>query len=186
LEINICKAKKSDLNGIIRVNVETWKTAYKGVVPDDYIRGFAVRSQDKRWQNQLKNMIEENIFFIAENKKSEIVGFVIGGLERNKHPNYKGELMGIYVLKEYQRQGIGKALTRRIVEELIKMGINNMIIWVLENNPYRAFYDTLGGKVVDMKEHETLKLPVVAYGYDNLKELVKNHCFNNDDGKIII
>ena len=172
MEIIIRKAISSDLNGIIRVNVETWKTAYKGVVPDNYIQGFTVRSQDKNWQKQLEKMIENNIFFIAETNKSKIVGFAIGGLERSKHPNYKGELMGIYILKEYQRQGIGKALTRKIVEDLIKMKVNNMLVWVLENNPYRAFYDILNGKVVDKKEHETLKLPIVAYGYDNLKELL--------------
>jgi ribosomal protein S18 acetylase RimI-like enzyme len=173
LEINIRKAKISDLDGIIRVNVETWKTSYRGVVPDNYIQGFSIRIHDKMWQAQLKNMIAENIFYIAENNKGEVIGFVIGGLERNKDPNYKGELMGIYILKEYQRLGIGKALTRKIVENLIKMKINTMLVWVLENNPYRAFYDTLGGKIVDKKEHEMLRLPVVAYGYDNLKELIK-------------
>jgi len=173
LEINIRKAKISDLNGIIRVHIETWKTAYKGVVPDEYIRGFAVRTRNKGWQKRLKNSIEENLFFVAENNKSEIVGFAIGGLERSKNPNYKGELMSIYILKEYQRQGIGKALTGKIAGELMKMNINTMLVWVLENNPYRAFYDILGGKVVDKKEHETLKLPVIAYGYDDLKELRK-------------
>lgn len=172
MEIIIRKANNSDLNGIIRVNVETWKIAYKGVVPDDLIRGFAMRTQDKGWQKKLKNMIEENIFFIAETNESEIIGFAIGGLEMSKNSNYKGELMGIYILKECQRQGIGKSLTGKIVKELIKMNINTMLVWVLEKNPYRAFYDTLGGKVIDKKEHETLKLPVVAYGYDNLKELL--------------
>jgi ribosomal protein S18 acetylase RimI-like enzyme len=174
LEIRIRKAKNSDLNGIIRVNVETWKTAYKGVVPDNYIQGFIIRSQDERWQKQLDHMIEDYIFFVAETDKSEIVGFAIGGLERSNHPNYEGELMGIYILKEYQRQGIGKALTRKIVEELIKMKVTNMLVWVLENNPYRAFYDNLKGKVIDKKEHETLKLPVIAYGYDDLTELMKS------------
>ncbi len=173
MEISIRKAKNSDLNGIIRAHVETWKTAYKGVVPDNYIQGFVIRTQDKGWQNRLKNTIEEKIFYIAENNKNEIVGFAIGGLERSKHPNYKGELMGIYILKEYQRKGLGKSLTKKIVENLIDMNINTMLLWVLENNPYRAFYDALGGKVIDKKIHETLKLPVVAYGYDNLTELIK-------------
>ena len=178
MEINIRKAKNSDLNGIIRVNVETWKTAYKGVVPDNYIQGFIIRTQDKRWQKQLMNMIEENIFFIAETNKREIIGFAIGGLERSNNPNYEGELMGIYIQKEYQRQGIGKALINKVIGKLIKLKVNTMLVWVLENNPYRAFYDTLGGNVVDKKEHEILKLPVVAYGYDNLKELKKRLIIN--------
>jgi len=171
LEISIRKAENSDLNGIIRVHVETWKSAYKGVVPDKFIQRFEIMTQDKRWQKQLKNMIEENIFFIAAKNEKEIVGFAIGGLERNKNPKYKGELMGIYILKEYQRQGIGKALTKKIVEKLIEMKINTMLLWVLENNPYRAFYETLEGRIVDKKEDENLKLPVVAYGYDDLKDL---------------
>ncbi|TFG28444.1 MAG: GNAT family N-acetyltransferase [Promethearchaeota archaeon] len=170
--ITIRKAKISDLNGIIRVNVETWDTSYRGVVPDSYIQGFKIRSKDKRWQKLLENMIKENIFLIAENNKAEIVGFAIGGLERTTYSSYEGELMGIYILKEYQRQGIGKALTRKIVKKLIEMKVNSMLVWVLESNPYRVFYEDLGGKVVDKKEHETLKLPIVAYGYDNLKELM--------------
>ena len=173
MEITIRKANNSDLKGIIRVDVETWKTAYKGVVPDNFIKGFIIRSEDERWQKQLVHMIEDNTFFVAETNKREIVGFAIGGLERSNHPNYEGELMGIYILKEYQRQGIGKALTQKIVEELIKMKVRSMLVWVLENNPYRVFYETLGGKVVDKKEHEVLKLPIVGYGYDNLKELIK-------------
>jgi len=173
LDISIRKAKSSDLNEIITVHIETWKTAYKGVVPDKNIQRFIIRTRDKRWQKQLKNMIEEKIFFIAESNKSEIVGFAIGGLERSKNPNYKGELMGIYIIKEFQRKGIGKALTRKIVEELIDMKINSMLLWVLENNPYRTFYETIGGKVIDKKDDENLKLPVVAYGYDNLKKLKK-------------
>lgn len=185
MEISIRKAKDSDLNGIIRVNVETWKSAYKGVVPDKFIQGFVIRTQNKGWQKQLKNMIEENLFFVAEKSKSEIVGFAIGGLERNKNPNYKGELMGIYILKECQRQGIGKALTGKIVEGLIKMKVNTMLVWVLEDNPYRAFYETLEGKLVDKKEDENLKLPVVAYGYDNLNEFIKKSFFININNKII-
>ncbi len=179
MKIIIRNAENSDLTGIINVHVETWKTAYKGVVPDNYIQSFIIRTQHKTWQNQLKIMMKDNNFFVAERDKDRIVGFAIGGLERSNHPNYKGELMGIYILKEYQRQGIGKALTRKIIEELIKMEINNMLVWVLENNPYRAFYETLGGKIVDKKEHETLRLPVVAYGYDDLKDLLKKSCFLN-------
>ena len=174
----IRKAEKKDLNGIIKIHIDTWKTSYKGVVPDDYIQAFEMKTRDKNWQKLLLKMIEEQIFYLAENEEDKLIGFAIGGLERSNNPNYKGELMGIYIIKEYQRQGIGKVLVKKIVQGLIEININSMLLWVLENNPYRLFYENLNGKIVEKKQHETLKLPILAYGYDNLKELLnklENH-----------
>jgi len=172
MDIVVRKACETDLKDIIKVHIATWESSYRSFVPSEYIEAFIKKTNEKDWREQLRSMIEKNFFYIAEIRK-QIVGFAIGGLVRRKDLNYKGELMGIYVLKQYQRKGAGKALTRRIVEELIKLDINSMLIWVLANNPYRSFYDSLGGKIVDRKEHEILKLPVVAYGYDNLNDLIK-------------
>jgi GNAT superfamily N-acetyltransferase len=172
MEIIIRKANETDLEDIIKVHVSTWESSYRSFVPSEYIEAFIKKTKDKVWREQLRNIIGKNIFYLAE-IRNQIIGFAIGGSVRSKDLNYMGELMGIYILKQHQRKGLGKALTHKIVEELLKMDINTMVVWVLANNPYRSFYDSLGGRIVKKKKHEILKLPVVAYGYDNLNDLIK-------------
>jgi len=39
-----------------------------------------------------------------------VVGFITGGDERNKDDIYRGEIYTLYVLKHFQRRGIGGRL----------------------------------------------------------------------------
>ena len=166
------RAEIKDVVGITRVHIQTWRTTYKDIIPDKIIQGMSYRVRDENWSQMLKEMIKNEIYYIAENENGEIIGFAVGGLERSGDPTYKGELMGIYILKKYQDIGIGRALVKIIVSELLKLGVNNMLVWVFKDNPYKTFYERLGGKVIKEKLHEKFKLPVLAYGWDNLNNLI--------------
>jgi hypothetical protein len=50
-------------------------------------------------------------------------------------------------------------------------------LWVLTTNPYRKFYDKLGGKVVAEKEFRPAGhiLPGEGYGWDDLNKLGDNN-----------
>jgi ribosomal protein S18 acetylase RimI-like enzyme len=96
------------------------------------------------------NIIPEGVVYVAENRDGEIVGFSSGGKERSgKYNAFDGELYAIYILKEYQGQGIGKALIKPIIEEIKRMGLYSMVVIVLKNNISRLFYEALGGKKID-------------------------------------
>lgn len=62
-----------------------------------------------------------------------------------------GEVYAIYVLKEYQNQNIGRNLMKYSIEKLSKMGLISFLVWVLESNPYKQFYEKLGGTQIDRK-----------------------------------
>jgi GNAT superfamily N-acetyltransferase len=57
-------------------------------------------------------------------------------------------LYAIYLLENYQRQGIGNQLVRNVVQELHTFIIFSLFVWVLEDNPSRFFYERLGGQVI--------------------------------------
>ncbi|WP_284037093.1 GNAT family N-acetyltransferase [Neobacillus sp. 114] len=44
------------------------------------------------------------------------------------------KLSSIYILKEYQGQGIKKLLVELVIRKLEAMGINTMLVFVLEDN----------------------------------------------------
>ena len=86
-------------------------------------------------------------FHVAEAPQRRLVGFADGGLERSHPESGQGELYAIYLLKEFQKQGTGRKLFEASVESLLKAGIHSMVVWVLEQSPYRKFYESLHGQL---------------------------------------
>ncbi len=56
------------------------------------------------------------------------------------------ELQSMYVLKDYQGQGIGTHLFELVVDWLLADGIYSMGVNLYSENPFRRFYEKMGGK----------------------------------------
>jgi len=168
--MNIRKAVLSDAKGIAKVHVDCWKTTYKNIVSDQYLMKLTYESREQIWINNIPN----GSVYVAENKEGEIIGFSSGGIERSgKYNGYEGELYAIYILKEYQGNGIGKALVQPVVKEITELGLNSMLVLVLEDNISRLFYESLGGKKIDTVEVEISgkKLSELVYGWEDIRAI---------------
>ncbi|MBM7583943.1 L-amino acid N-acyltransferase YncA [Bacillus pakistanensis] len=165
--MKIRAAKLSDASGIAKVHVDSWRTTYRNIIPDEFLNNLSYQRREELWSS---NIPKGNVF-VAENNEGKIVGFSSGGKERSgKYKEYQGELSSIYILKEFQGQGIGKSLAKPVIKELEKLGINTMLVFVLEDNNSRLFYEAMGGKIIDKIEVEIAgkKLNELVYGWDNI------------------
>ena len=112
--------------------------------------------------------------FVADMEDTEsVVGATTAGPDRQNQSVYKGELFGIYILQPFQHQGIGQQLVHEVKKHLLQLGLRSMRLWVLADNPYRAFYEKLGGQVVDEK-WDTIdgkRLKELAYGWRDIRVL---------------
>ncbi|MDW0115980.1 GNAT family N-acetyltransferase [Sporosarcina thermotolerans] len=131
-----------DVEAIARVHVDSWRSTYKGIVPDSYLQQLSYEQRAENWRRG----IGHNTIFVAESERGEIVGFATGGKERTGNYGVDGELYAIYLIEEAQGGGIGKTLTMEIANKLNKQGLSSMLVWVLELNPSKKFYEALGGK----------------------------------------
>jgi len=169
--INIRKAEISDASEIATVHIGSWLTTYRGIMPDEKLDSLNHDSCTKKWEGNIQRSFEgKEILLVAESDK-KIVGFCGGS--PNDDPNtkkkYQDDLRMIYFLKEYQKQGIGRKLVSEYVKILKSMNINSMIIWVLEENDSKCFYEKLGGKIVAEKILNFGKeLKAVGYGWVNI------------------
>lgn len=164
-------AELEDAVGIAKVHVDSWKTTYKGIVPDTYLESLSYEEPEQNWRRG----VEHNHIYIAEDENGKVVGFATGGKERTgKYDDYVGELYAIYLLEGQQGKGIGRMLFESVVDDLKEMKLNSMLIWALEENPACHFYEKLGGKKIDTAEIEIdgQKLSEIAFGWDNL-----TYCF---------
>lgn len=162
----------ADIDGITRVHVDTWKSAYKGILSDKFLQGISFEKRKVIWKTFFQD--SNNKVVVCLNEKEEIIGFVSFGPERaNKH-NYANELYAIYILEKYQRKGVGKLLLRKVIELLQEKGQNTLIVWVLKDNQSYKFYEYLGGKkiVEDYIEIGGRVLKKVGYGWSDIGNIL--------------
>ncbi|SDQ77214.1 GNAT family N-acetyltransferase [Virgibacillus salinus] len=170
--MKIRKATQQDAPHIAKVHVDSWRSTYRNIVPDTFLEKLDYDHRTKLWE---RNMTSNSVF-VAENNDGEIVGFSTGGKEREgKYEGYDGELYAIYIFEEYQGKGIGRLLLQPVAEELVQAGMTTMLVWVLEDNGAKYFYEALGGKKLGHAELEIdgEKLKETAYGWPDLSQFVK-------------
>lgn len=147
-----------------RIYVQTWRDTYLSVLPYDYLFEMSVPRHEQVFVNVLNS--NQLISFVAENA-GRIIGFITGGFERNGNNTYSGEIYSLYVLKNFQRQGIGGQLVSALSTQLSEFGIYSMLVRVLKLNPYRRFYIKMNGTYL-RTEHQDFSgegLEVEVYGW---------------------
>ena len=173
----IREARLQDANAIAQVHVDAWKTTYSGILPTAYIERRTYAKRCKSWSILLEasKAKTDHSIYVAE-FEGEIIGFVDGGTERSANPIYKGEIYALYILKPYQRQGLGRNLTRTVARRLSQLGLDSILVWVLADNPACKFYRSLGGQEVEQKliDFNGSKFKEIAYGWQNTQDLMAN------------
>ena len=148
MTFDIRLATPEDAPALARVHIASWQSAYRGIVHDSYLDHMDLEKMTLRFAN-----IVDSEIFIREVLccDGEPIGHVSYGAERQLHlPEYSGELMAIYLLPQWQRQGLGSRLFARAVEGLKTQGYKGMLIWVLADNvSARRFYEAKGGTLLE-------------------------------------
>lgn len=167
----IREATLEDASAIARVHVDSWRTTYQGIIPDSFLAGLSYERSEVMWQDILSK--HTDFTYVAE-EEGILVGFANGGREREGNMDYTGEIFAIYLLKEFQRKGIGRALVAALASRLIQAGMRSTLVWVLEKNPARRFYEALEGKLVSQKVMNIggVDMVVVSYGWRDANTLI--------------
>jgi ribosomal protein S18 acetylase RimI-like enzyme len=149
-EIIIRAARPEDAKDIAFVHVESWRTTYKGIVNQSYLDQLKYEDREKMWTSILHQYTPTAHVLVAYDKeKKKTVGFISSGPKRGfPELKYDGEISAIYILKEFQRQGIGEMLFDASCRELRTAGFQNAMLWILKGNPSLEFYKIMGGKVI--------------------------------------
>lgn len=170
-------ARPVDAPAIARVQVTTWRTTYHGLVPDGYLDTMEEEPRAIQWHNviyQDAGGADQPFVIVAEDARDGVVGFAAAGPERQADQHFRGELGAIYLLTEYHGRGIGRRVVGEIAQQLLRRGFTTMLVWVLSENPYRRFYEALGGRFLRIRSIAVggRSLEEWAYGWDDIRQLV--------------
>lgn len=155
------------------MHVDTWRAAYAGIVPGDYLAGLSYEKSERLWRDAIG--ADDGCVFVAEDEHGGVFGFA-SGRRRERYSReledrvggYAGELQTVYVLPAGQGLGAGRLLVGAVARYFGESGVDSMLLWVFaDNDPARRFYESLGGVPVaeDGFELGGAWLPEVAYGW---------------------
>lgn len=155
-------AAPADARGIARVHVETWRSAYPGILPDKVMVGLTVDQKASDWRRRLEAPREQEGVLVAA-IDGEVVGFA--GFGRVTGSLAAGEVFTLYVLSDWQDQGLGRALLAGAFARLAQAGAPSALIWVLAENPARFFYEAMGGTKAGARDEQAWGARLHEYAY---------------------
>lgn len=168
--VTIRIAHPQDALAIAHIQIESWRTTYAGLVPDEFLASMTLNKQAQMFADALAD--HDRYLFVAEDH-GHIVGFIAGGPTREELGDFDAELYAIYLLAEDQRRGSGRLLTSALASQLRFKGFRQMVVWVLAQNPAVGFYQRLGGTPAGQKRIEIggSALSELAFGWTSWDQL---------------
>ena len=175
MTIQIRQATPADAWAIARVHVDSWRSSYVDVVPQEILSGLSYDERKGLWDGILNSSRADRHCYVADAPTVGVVGFAHAGTVSENSRAFDGEIYAIYLLEEFQRMGLGRRLFISVAERLLEDGMSSFLLWVFkENNSARRFYESLGGEVVRSQEINIggVNLVEVAYGWKDIERLV--------------
>jgi GNAT superfamily N-acetyltransferase len=154
----IREAYQEDAEGIAFVHTMAWKTAYKGILNQAFLDNVGLEERLTFRQKILRE--SKGLHYVAL-WKNKVIGFCDAHVLRfheNQHLSAdqrqkrteRGEIYALYLLRDHQHKGIGKALFQRMRLQLKEEGLIPFLAWVFkDNHQARQFYESQGGILVD-------------------------------------
>jgi ribosomal protein S18 acetylase RimI-like enzyme len=101
--IIIRRASADDADAIARVHVDTWRSAYAGIIADRTLAGMSYNASARRQLDLLGD--SARFAFVAADSEFGIAGFSMGGPSRDPVADCDGELYGLYVHPDHPGPG---------------------------------------------------------------------------------
>jgi ribosomal protein S18 acetylase RimI-like enzyme len=163
------RALPCDGPGLAKVQVRSWQAAYRGRIADTYLQGLSVAQKVRDWEKVFQ--ADASFTLVAQEKDDQtIVGFITLGSYRDGAGPQDGflELRALYIDPDHRRKGLGRKLTRLVVEECRRRKVGRLVLWVLESNSEaQRFYQELGfQRDGEVKVDDRIKdCPLVEWRY---------------------
>ena len=164
--IKIEIANETQCMELVKLKFAVWKTIYNGIYPSEKFDNYDFAVQEKKFKNWVLD--KSGKFYVAKDEKlNKIIGYCYVGFSARAFKKGVPEIILLYILKEYQGNGIGRKFFELSKAFLKEKGCEEFIISCNKYNfPAQKFYEKMGGKVIFVEDDNTDKsLPQIKYLY---------------------
>ncbi len=174
-DIRIRRATGDDSAGIAEVQVNSFRTAYAGILPPTYLASFTCEEQAADWRAWIREH-PTDLVSVAVDPDDKVIGYALARPGAEAATGYASELIALHVRRSHQGRGVGRHLLSVAAGALREAGCTSIMLWTLGPNPARAWYERLGGRLLaekpwDGNEDFGLAVIEVAYGWPDIDAL---------------
>jgi ribosomal protein S18 acetylase RimI-like enzyme len=132
MEFLVRSATVADAPAIAQVHVASWQSAYRDVLPAEFLSTLNVERRTEAWRRVLEG--GPGSVLVATTTGHQILGFCHVGPNRGEPTEFLGEVYAIYLLAHARRRGVGRELLTRGTALLRSRAQPSSLVWVLELN----------------------------------------------------
>jgi GNAT superfamily N-acetyltransferase len=137
------EAAAADVPALAQLHVTTWNATYAPFL----MKGPGREIRERQWREAFERNDPAWFCIVIERADGALVGFAQAN--RSDHPQFAGELNKIYLLREYQRLGLGRRLIGHVARRFLKQGVTSMWLYGDARNPSRRAWVALGAQKTD-------------------------------------
>jgi GNAT superfamily N-acetyltransferase len=137
-ELRLRGAVASDIPALAALHVATWNDTYAPLMT-----GPSVAVREQQWRQAFAQPKDWFCYVLAR-PDSALIGFT-KGVFRPEH-EIPGELNKLFLVRDYQRLGLGRRLVGKVVQRFMGAGVSAMAAYVDPRNPSCGFFERLGGQ----------------------------------------
>jgi len=146
----IRSARPEDALRIATIHVDAWRAAYRGIIPDEYLRSLSIEKRHALWQKDLE--AGHPFTWVAEDGDS-VLGWISAAASRDTDATRStGEIWAVYIDPNHWGEGVGRALCDAAEQELRRQGFTEATLWVLKDNQRALRFYLSNGFVRDTCE----------------------------------
>lgn len=139
----------ADADSVAALHATSWRSAYRGMLPDDYLDGDLVGERQAVWRERLRSAPQPGHFgIVAEDAAGGMIGFafVIPGDD----PTWGTLIDNLHVHPELKGAGLGRQLMQAVARQLGASHTQPVYLWVLDaNEPAKRFYARMGAEFAE-------------------------------------
>lgn len=162
-------ATMHDAAAIADVHVRSWQSAYRGMLPQDYLDRLDPADRLPLWRGWLADPDRSRWDVLVADTGDGVCGFSSFGPTRDEDqdPGHVADVRAIYLAPASMGKGVGRALMTASVERLARIGYEQVTLWVLDvNERARRFYEIAGFRpdgASKLDDRDELHLTEVRY-----------------------
>jgi GNAT superfamily N-acetyltransferase len=141
-------AERRDIPHLIRVHVDSWRVAYRGLIDNGYLDSSLLEEQRTTMWNAWSWADRPGQQVFVGEVDGRVLGFGFVGPERLEAEgtfSELGEVYAFYLHPDAWGSGIANPLMEHCHDFLRAAGFSQAVLWVLRDNPRaRRFYEKLG------------------------------------------
>jgi len=142
--VKVRRSKAADAAALAQVFGDSWRLAYRGIIPHLHLENLIQRRGVGWWKSALR--AQEPILVLEAG--GTLAGYATFGTARTRGP-YRGEIYELYLAPNYQGLGLGEYLFEACRYELDLRRLDGLLVWALaDNTPAMDFYWRRGGRPI--------------------------------------